>query len=72
MDDQDARRMARLHGLDPIGTLGLLLRAKKNGLMTAVRPEVEALQRSGFYASTPLLLAALKAAGEAENSTTTS
>jgi predicted nucleic acid-binding protein len=64
LDDLDARRYARRSGLKPIGTLGLLLAAKRIGLITAIKPEVEALNKAGFYASQPLIAEILKEAGE--------
>ena len=56
--------MARLYGLEPLGTLGILLRAKKRGLIPAVRPEIEKLKSMGFYASPELVNAILSPAGE--------
>lgn len=48
LDDGDARRCAAAVGVPMIGTLGILLRAKRNGLLEQVRPLTERLQRSGF------------------------
>jgi predicted nucleic acid-binding protein len=65
LDDQDARRSARLYGLQPMGTLGLLLEAKRHGLLPAIGPEIERLARTNFYFSSALVEEILKAAGEA-------
>jgi hypothetical protein len=64
LDDQDARRSARLYGLQPMGTLGLLLEAKLQGLLPAIRPEIERLAQTNFYFSTALIQEILQAAGE--------
>src|SRR3989304_6706844 len=43
LDDRAARRLARSRGLPGIGTLGLLLAAKRRGLLAVVRPSIDAL-----------------------------
>lgn len=65
LDDLDARRFARRIGLQPIGTFGLLLAAKKANLIPEVLPEIQALQRVGFYASEALVRRILSEAKEA-------
>lgn len=47
-----------------IGTLGLLLRAKKRGLIQEVRLLLEALQAQGFHISGRVFSSILTAAGE--------
>jgi predicted nucleic acid-binding protein len=64
LDDQDARRSARLYELQPMGTLGLLLQAKLQGLLPALRPEIERLAQTNFYFSAALIHEILQAAGE--------
>ena len=64
LDDQDARRSARLYGLQPMGTLGLLLEAKLQGFLPALRPEIERLTQTNFYFSSALIQEVLQAAGE--------
>lgn len=64
LDDLDARRFAFRSGLHPIGTLGLLLAAKGNGLIEAIGPEIEKLRRAGFRASESLVKYILIEAGE--------
>jgi len=65
LDDLPARRLASSLGLEIIGTLGLLLWAKEQGLLPAVRPWVDTLLREGFYISERLLAEVLSTAGEA-------
>src|SRR6266404_1211338 len=43
IDDRAARRCAETMGIPTLGTAGLLLVAKKEGLIRAVRPEIEKL-----------------------------
>ena len=64
MDDLDGRRRARHLGLDLVGTLGLLLAARKRGELSRLREEIERLQQYGFRVSQSLLQAVLQEAGE--------
>jgi predicted nucleic acid-binding protein len=64
LDDLDARRFARRSGLQPIGTLGLLLAGKRAGILQAVSPEIDALRVAGFHASAALITSILTEAGE--------
>jgi predicted nucleic acid-binding protein len=64
LDDLAARRCAQSLGLPVIGTLGIVLRAKRKGVITAARPIVEHLRRVGLYASDALIEQALAHLGE--------
>jgi predicted nucleic acid-binding protein len=64
MDDLDGRRLARRLGLEPVGTLGLLLVAKLRGELGSLREEIERLEREGFRVSPALIEAVLRTAGE--------
>ena len=64
LDDLKARRTALAVGLRVTGTLGLLARAKQSGLLPALRPLVERLQRDGIWFSSELLELVLKDVGE--------
>jgi predicted nucleic acid-binding protein len=64
LDDLDARRFARRSGLQPIGTLGLLLAARRAGIIQAISPEIEALRKAGFHASNALVQRILAEAEE--------
>lgn len=65
MDEADGREMAQRLGLTSIGVLGLLLRAKREGLLSELRPELDRLQRDlGFHLSDRLRAQVLKDAGE--------
>jgi predicted nucleic acid-binding protein len=64
LDDAVARRAAVLLGLPLTGTLGLLVDAKKKGLIPAVSPALDELNRLRFRVSPATRLAVLKLAGE--------
>ncbi|MBN2149640.1 MAG: DUF3368 domain-containing protein [Anaerolineales bacterium] len=64
LDDLPARRLATSLGLPVIGSLGLLLRAKKKGLIQEIRPLLDALVSQDFHISERLAARILSAAGE--------
>lgn len=66
LDDEDARRHARTIGLDVVGTLGVLLRAKETGALKALRPVLNVLEALRFHVGNEVRHAVLKSAGEAE------
>lgn len=59
VDDLEARRCAQALGVEVIGTLGIVLRAKRKGLIQAARPILMNLRRVGLYVSDDLLEKAL-------------
>jgi hypothetical protein len=63
LDDRPARRLAIGLGL-PVGTMGVLLRAKRTGIIPAVQPLVEQLLRAGFRLSPAIRERVLTDAGE--------
>ncbi|HXU45119.1 MAG TPA: DUF3368 domain-containing protein [Thermoanaerobaculia bacterium] len=64
LDDRQARRRAVSIGVPVVGTLGLILRAKQRGLISAARPLVEELVRRKAFLSSELIAAALGRVGE--------
>jgi len=66
LDDQPARRLAFSLGMPVVGTLGLLLAAKRRALLPTVRPTLDALVNAGFRAAPELYEQILRDAGEAE------
>ena len=64
VDDLEARRCAQALGIGVIGTLGVVLRAKRTGLISAARPIVDQLRRVGLYVSEDLVERALAHLGE--------
>ncbi|MEM4722001.1 MAG: DUF3368 domain-containing protein, partial [Candidatus Methanomethylicaceae archaeon] len=63
-DDMAARRLARRLGLEPIGTVGLLLAAKKRGMLQSLQAEIGRLKALGFWIADDLVRQALHEAGE--------
>lgn len=64
MDEKKGRRKLDQLGMQKIGTLGVLLKAKQTGLLAAIRPDVERLRRQGFSISQAVVNAVLEEAGE--------
>ena len=64
LDDLDARRTARRMGLQPIGTIGLLLAARKRGMLPSLAQELDRLRACSFRVSAALSEQALREAGE--------
>lgn len=63
-DDLQARKLAVKLGLNIIGTLGILLKAKQNGLITLLGPVLEQIEQTDFRITTALIKTILKNAGE--------
>jgi predicted nucleic acid-binding protein len=66
LDDQAARRCVRSLGLLMIGSLGIVLRAKEQGIIPAARSVLQSLVEAGMFAAEDLLERTLAAIGEAD------
>jgi len=64
LDDKFARRVADVRGIPVVGTLGLLLNAKRSGILREVGPSVKRLERMGFRLSDQTRAAVMELAGE--------
>jgi predicted nucleic acid-binding protein len=64
LDDRLGRRCAAALTLRVTGTLGVVLAAKKNGVVEAARPILDAMRARGMYLSDEILNGALKLVGE--------
>jgi len=64
IDEAAGRRVAKELGIQVTGTLGILLKAKKQGIIPAVRPLIRKLQAVNFRMGVPLITAILSEAGE--------
>lgn len=61
MDESAGRRAAHLLGVPVIGVLGVLLQAKKTGLLSAIKPVIERLETdAGFWLAPALVTEALR------------
>ena len=64
LDDSDAREKARIYGLTVTGTLGVLLRAKKDRKISSLKENIIKLRESGFWVSDFVEERLLEASGE--------
>ncbi len=64
IDERKARRYAERLGLPLSGTLGVLLLAKEEGIISAVAPLLKAIQEAGLYLHSELIERVLHMAGE--------
>ena len=64
LDDLAARRCAKAHQLRVVGTLGLILLGKRQGLIPCVADAVGAIQSAGLFVSSHVVSAVLREAGE--------
>ena len=71
IDERQGRRIARNLGLEVKGTIGILLQARRLGLVHRLEPVLERLQEAGAWIKEDLLRAILEAAGEKPDETTT-
>jgi len=64
LDDKKARKIAAELGLKFTGTLGVLMRAKREGALGELRPLLEEIEKRGFRISGALKERVLKLVGE--------
>lgn len=64
LDDMSARKFAQKLGLNVIGTIGILLMAKQQNAIPALKPYLHAIQQTNFRLSPALIDQFLKKAGE--------
>jgi len=64
LDDLNARKIAKKLGINVIGTVGIILLAKKKGIIKELKPVLEKLRKKGFYLDEELINKVLKETGE--------
>ncbi len=64
MDEKKGRRKLAQLGLNKVGTIGILLKAKGQGLLPAIHPELIKLREHGFSISQSVIEAVLHQANE--------
>ncbi len=64
LDDGEARSCAQSRDIPLIGTLGIVLRARKQGLIPAARPLVEQIAAAGSFLHRSLIESVLAQVGE--------
>ncbi len=64
LDDYKARKIADKLGLKFTGTIGVIIRAKLNGIIPSIKPILEKVKKTDFRLSPEIELLALKEANE--------
>lgn len=64
IDEKAGRRVARLHGLSVTGSLGILIRAKKEGLVDDLEHCIQHMTDRGIWISDALVTQALEISRE--------
>ena len=64
IDERKGRRIATANGLHPIGTIGVLIQAKKMGLINNIKFHLDKLIQNNIYISDRLYIYSLKFVGE--------
>lgn len=64
LDDNKARKIANQLGLHVTGTIGIIVRAKLNGIIPSIQPILEKIRQTNFRLSVEIETLALKAAQE--------
>jgi len=64
IDEKIARQQAKVLGLEVIGTLGLLLKAKNKGLISSIRPSINKILDNGIWIHDEIVKGILNEAGE--------
>jgi len=64
IDEAVGRRIARLNGLTLTGSLGIMIRAKREGQAVLLRDAVSRMRKHGIWLSERLISSALQQAGE--------
>ena len=64
MDERLGRAVARRLGLPVIGSLGVLIAAKRSGLLVSLKTAIDQMQDNGYYMAEALIREALHKAGE--------
>ena len=67
IDDNAAKKTAKYLGLKVTGTIGVLLKAKREGIIPEIASVLEKMKKNGFYISESLEQLVLEQAGERHN-----
>ncbi len=64
IDDKAAKKCAEVFNISIVGTIAIIIKAKKKGLTSKVEPLLLALRSNGFRVSDNIITAALQIVGE--------
>jgi predicted nucleic acid-binding protein len=64
IDEKRGRKFAESHNTSIVGTLGILLKAKQEGLISCIKPDIDLLKKSTIRITDSLYNTILMRAGE--------
>lgn len=64
LDEKKGRKVAQSLGINTLGTLGILIKAKESGVLPLIKPEIDKLEQSGFRISDDLKTKILRSVDE--------
>jgi predicted nucleic acid-binding protein len=64
LDDYKARKIAKQLGINFTGTIGVIIKAKLNGIIPSIKPFLQKINQTNFRLSVEIQLLALKEANE--------
>jgi len=64
VDDYKARKVASNLGIKITGTMGIIIKAKINGIIPSIKPIVEKIMKTDFRLSEEIIIQAYKSSGE--------
>lgn len=67
IDEKSGRRLARIHGLRVTGSLGILLKAKKQNMIPSLSDCITRMRHHGIWIAEDLVANSLREAGELES-----
>ena len=66
IDDRRGRKVAKINQIKTVGSLGVLLQAKRPGIIPCIAPLIEQIAASSVFMSESLIQTVLELAGETE------
>jgi predicted nucleic acid-binding protein len=64
VDDLKGRKLAKKMGLNYMGVLGMLLKAKEHGIVIVIKPYIDRIKETDFHVTQALIDFVLEQAGE--------
>jgi len=64
LDDYKARKIAAQLGINYTGTIGVIIKAKLNGVIPSIKPILEKIKKTNFHLTVEIEMKALKEAKE--------
>lgn len=64
IDDRRGKKVALQNNINTVGSLTVLIEAKQAGLISAIKPAIEAIRQSTVFVADAILDAALRVANE--------